>query len=163
MNVLEHYEFSPSYYRDNPEAQQVIKERYEFNSEFAKESQASSQDNNEASPYEVPLVSQDKPTKPPRRKKGAKIDEPHPPKKSDTWVKPYALTPVVDNQPPQRPPPPLLSRKPSRPAPPPPATSKTKVHRSKLKSKEVSPYAVSSVQASPVRGKYLFIVSLCFK
>ena len=160
-SVLEHYEFSPSYYRDNPEAQQVLKERYEFTSEFGKGSQDSLQDSREASPYEVPLVSQDKPTKPPRRKKGAKIDDPHPPRSSDTWVKPYALTPVAENQPPQRPPPPLLSRKPSRPAPPPPATGKSKVHQSKLKPKEVSPYAVSSVRASPIRGKCISLLSAC--
>ena len=160
-SILEHYEFSPSYYHDNPEAQQVLQERYEFASEVVKKNHASSQDDREASPYEVPLVFQNKPAKPPR-KRGAKIDEPHPPRTSDTWAKPYALTPVADNQPPQRPPPPLLSRKPSRPAPPPPATGKRKVHQSKLKPKEVSPYAVSSVQASPVRGEFISIVCLCY-
>lgn len=142
--VLMHYEFGPSHFANNKGAQKVLEDHYEFKPKDLPDP--------DPSPYEVPQKSQ--PTKPPRMKrKGAAKDEPHPPRNSETWKKPYAMTPLKNDEEYD-----VIgagrgrSPKPPRPAPPPPFVSKAR------KKSLISPYAVSSVaEESPIRGKILII------
>ena len=142
--VLMHYEFGPSHFANNKGAQKVLEDHYEFKPKDLPDP--------DPSPYEVPQKSQ--PTKPPRMKrKGAAKDEPHPPRNSETWKNPYAMTPLKNDEEYD-----VIgagrgrSPKPPRPAPPPPFVSKAR------KKSLISPYAVSSVaEESPIRGKILII------
>ena len=145
--VLEHYEFGVNFLQENTKAKEVLEERYEILDNVV--SPDSTQEEKEPNPYEVPVLVL--PTKPPRTKrKGAKINEPHPHRDSDTWSKPYAVTDpnTIKDTPDVSP---RLSWKPSRPAPPPP--HKIKAAR-RQKGADVSPYAVSNMyNQSPIRGK----------
>jgi hypothetical protein len=127
-----HYEFGPNYTDDIME--ESLEERYEIPSKMTSVQQQPVIiiDDSEPSPYEVP-------NKPPRRKKGQKMDDIRHSRGSETWSKPYATSQVMEAEVTTHE---RLSRKPSRPAPPPPPGKK----------RMVSPYAVSDVQFnSPVR------------
>lgn len=163
--VLEHYEFSRQYYEENNEAKEVLETRYDFgethkniNRPLLPQEPSPTGDGN---PYEVPITkprSQSElqvtqPEKPARIKRGApNFVTVH---KGDTWVKPYAISPIHkngdedkekalkdkdNNKPPVKPAIVQAKPKPARPAPPLPFA----VNKSKPMS-VVSPYAVSNV------------------
>ena len=152
--VLMHYEFGPSHFSKNEGAERVLQEHYEFQPRDHRDS--------EPSPYEVPQSNKEQPPKPAREKrKGVTKDEPHPPRNSETWKKPYALTPLAsDNE--YAVIGPGKSRVPGRAPPNRPAPFSA--HQKNKKKSLISPYAVSEVtEDSPIRGNLsiIFIIIVC--
>lgn len=140
--VLMHYEFGPSHFANNEGAQKVLEEHYEFQPRDHRDS--------EPSPYEVPQSNKSQPPKPTREKrKGVTKDEPHPPRNSETWKKPYALTPVASESNEYAVIGPGKTKGPAR-APP---TRPTPFAAHQKKKSLISPYAVSELnEDSPIRG-----------
>ena len=166
--MLEHYEFGRQYFEENPEAKEILKERYELPETGGSKDRPTPPtigagqlhkggdypaEEGEGSPYEIPVPRKprsktDLETRPQLPDKRVGFVTIH---KGDTWVKPYATSPLyeedslaggqdkVTGQPINR-----VKLKPVRPAPP--APSKIKPKTTPKARPQVSPYAVSTVQ-----------------
>ncbi|XP_019853736.1 PREDICTED: MICAL-like protein 1 [Amphimedon queenslandica] len=139
--VLMHYEFGPSHFAKNEGAQKVLEEHYEFQPRDHRDS--------EPSPYEVPQSNKQQPPKPARgKRKGVAKDQPHPPRNSETWKKPYALTRVASDTNEYAIIGPGKTKAPARAPPSRPAPFAAHQKKKSL----ISPYAISELnEDSPIR------------
>ena len=165
--MMEHYEMSPEFYKSNKEAREVLRERYDIPD--AAGTTPGGGEVEECNPYEIPVPMVTKvrsmtelevkqPNKPARQKRAGLVTI----HKGDTWVRPYAVSPLHGGitqelvKPVINADKPVIKTnkpKPARPAPPVPF-----VRRPTKPVADVSPYAVSSVSTSFANSEWLVIV-----